>query len=132
MIMGSVLARSKHDKTEAQHIQKRQQLPERLKPAVVAALSENSIDNNDVDDSVIDSIIPDMIPIKVKGECIKPSWMEIDGTPDNSFWTSCETDGRYETSPDGVMETSQQQVISVSPPKEYEVYPRAFQVQCIT
>ena len=71
------------------------------------------------------------MPIKkVKGWCVKPSIFENDGTPDNSWFTSCATDGRGATSP-GVASPLDQEVISLSPPREYEVYPRAFQAVCL-
>ena len=72
------------------------------------------------------------MPMKkvVQRKCIRPNWRERDGTRDNSPFTSCQTDGRRQTSP-GVASPFDQEIISLSPRKEYEVYPRAFQIQCV-
>jgi hypothetical protein len=79
----------------------------------------------EIESNIDENSIEEMPRKKVKGWCVKPNIFENDGTPDNSWFTSCATDGRRATSP-GVASAKDQEVISLSPPKEYEVYPRAF------
>ena len=116
MMLGTVIAR-KSETTVEGHIKK---APHKHHEKIVVPEPiieiESDLDENSAQE----------MPIKkVKGWCIKPNFLENDGTPDNSRFTSCATDGRRATSP-GVASAKDQEVISLSPPKEYEVYPRAF------
>ena len=114
MMLGTVIAR-KSEATVEGHIKKTHH-KHHEKEVIPDPIVEIDSDVNS---------IPEMPMKKVKRRCVKPSIFEKDGTPDNSWLTSCATDGRRATSP-GVASAKDQEVISLSPPKEYEVYPRAF------
>jgi hypothetical protein len=117
MMLGTVIARKSEPTTVEGNIKK---IHHRNHEKIVVPEPIVAIDSDIDEDSVKE------MPIKkVKGWCVKPSIFEKDGTPDNSLFTSCATDGRRATSP-GVASAMDQEVITLSPPKEYEVYPRAF------
>ncbi len=117
MMLGTVIAR-KSEATVEGHIKKTHHKHEKIVVPEPIVEIESNFDENSIEE---------MPMKKVKGWCVKPNIFENDGTPDNSRFTSCATDGRRATSP-GVASAKDQEVISLSPPKEYEVYPRAFQV----